>query len=808
MALTALMPLMEFKNPQLLFAIIPLAILLFFIIKADFVKFKDYREQKAFEKGKKWKRVFLFISRLTALSLLIVALAQPFELKQETIPGNPSLNIFVDKSKSFEMFDTTLADKLSSELGKRIPVNVRTIAEGNHSAIGDALLANIQGDDNVLLITDGNNNYGRSLGDMMLFASSLNTTINAVKLSPEKKDSVVSIEGPSETTAGTENDFDIYVRQTGTMVPYKLTVIVDNVLVAEQQVTESTKISFTKSFKEGYHRIIAEISAEDYFRKNNKFMKVVKVQPKPKVLLLSTKVSPIEKIFSPIYDTATSSLLPDDISTYSAIIINDVKAESLPLERLSSYVLEGNGLFIIGGKNSFDRDSYKSAGYKTYEALMPVVVGTGKEEPNKDVNVVLLIDISGSTGSTFNKASRYSVKDVEKALALSILKSLKKTDNVGVVAFESVPHTVSDVAKLSDSPDLEDKIQRVTYGQGTDIASGISAANDMLAEKHGSKSIILISDGIAGGSEAEDVRMAGIAAASGARVYAVGVGEGTAKQHMQAMAQAGKGAYFEPMETENIRISLGESEKTNDTYGLETVNNYHFITKGTKLKASVTGFNFVIPKSQSQLLVTTAGNEPILTVWRFGLGRIAVLSTDDGSAWNGAMLSKSNSAILSKTANWAIGDLSRNKDFDVDMADTYLGEQIDIRVISKSPPKSPDLNFSKAGEKLYTAAYTPKEPGFYSFFDAIVAVNYEKELAQTGVNPKLKELVSMTNGAMFEQDDIEGIVQKVKQDSKRVKTDSKSYAWIFALAALCVFLFEIGVRRIMETKKLNKQQKQ
>ncbi|MBI2142657.1 hypothetical protein HYU15_04200, partial [Candidatus Woesearchaeota archaeon] len=137
----------------------------------------------------------------------------------------------------------------------------------------------------------------------------------------------------------------------------------------------------------------------------------------------------------------------------------------------------------------------------------------------------------------------------------------------------------------------------------------------------------------------------------------------------------------------------------------------------------------------------------------------------------------------------------------------YLGEELEIRVISRKLPVAPNLNFSKAGEKLYIAAYTPKEQGFYSFFDAITAVNHDKELSRTGMSPALGELVATTNGAMFAPDDADSIINKVRQDSRRAKTDSKSYAWAFALAALCIFLFEIAVRRIMETKKINKQQR-
>src|SRR3989338_8287872 len=117
--------LMDFKNPQLLYSIIPLAIILFFIIKHDFIRFRDYREQQAFSKGKKWKKMFLYISRLAALSLLIIALAQPFELRQEAIQGKPELNIFVDKSASMEIFGNKTSEQLVSELSRAIPVNVR-----------------------------------------------------------------------------------------------------------------------------------------------------------------------------------------------------------------------------------------------------------------------------------------------------------------------------------------------------------------------------------------------------------------------------------------------------------------------------------------------------------------------------------------------------------------------------------------------------------------------------------------------------------------------------------------------------------
>ncbi len=794
-----------FKYPNILFLIIPTVIILFFIIIRNTIKFDDYREQVRFESQRKWKRIFMLFSRTIIFSLLIAALAQPFELKQETIAGNPTLNIYADNSLSFNLFEENLSDKIASEVSKTMPVTTRTLAEGNHSALGDAILSNMQGNDNILLITDGNNNYGRSLGDIMLFASSLNSTISALDIGPIRKDAVVTIEGPSETTADTENVFEVQIRQAGHLLPYMLKVVVDNEMVVNEQVSEPKTIIFSKKLKEGYHKITAEIDPDDHFSENNKFLKAVKVQPKPKILFLSQKSSPSSPIFSSIYDVTSSQTVPQDISAYSAIIINDIKAENLPISKLTDYVLSGNGLFIIGGKSSFEKDNYKTTDYKSYEALMPVVVGTGKEEPKRDVNVVLLIDISGSTGSNFNKGSSNTVKEIEKALAVSILGDIKKTSNVGVIAFESTPHIVSGLQRLSDTPELENKIKSLSYGRGTDITAGLTAAIDMLSSAHGSKNIILISDGITGGSSAEDLRMAEIASSTGAKVFTVGVGENTDKIHMQNIAAEGGGSFFEPKETEKIRIILGESEKTNDSFSLEIVDSYHFITKNIKLSASINGYNYVLPKSQSQMLVTTSGGEPILTTWRFGLGRIAVLSTDDGSSWNGEMLGKQNSALLTRTTNWAIGDLSRNKEFDVQMEDTFIGDELEINVITSLIPKAPNLNFTKTGERLYTAKFKPEESGFYQFFDAVAAVNYNKELSETGINPTLNKLVLSTNGQMFEQNDIEGILVKVKQDTKRMKTQTKSYGWVLAIIALAAFLSEIGIRRYLETKRINNE---
>lgn len=204
------------------------------------------------------------------------------------------------------------------------------------------------------------------------------------------------------------------------------------------------------------------------------------------------------------------------------------------------------------------------------------------------------------------------------------------------------------------------------------------------------------------------------------------------------------------------------------------------------------------------MLVSTADGHSLLTVWRFGLGRIASLSTDDGSAWAGELLNSKNSKLISKTVNWAVGDLSRNKEFDVSMKDTYLGEPVEVNVISNALPIDESLKFSKIGENLYTSSFTPEKTGFERLLNAVVAVNYNRELSEVGTNADLQSLVIMSKGEFFKPDDIKGIVAKVKTDARRVETTRVSYTWIFAAAALAILLLELTARKIAENRNTSK----
>lgn len=186
--------------------------------------------------------------------------------------------------------------------------------------------------------------------------------------------------------------------------------------------------------------------------------------------------------------------------------------------------------------------------------------------------------------------------------------------------------------------------------------------------------------------------------------------------------------------------------------------------------------------------------------WRFGLGRVISLATDDGSKWGGEFLTKGNSKVITKAINWVIGDLARKKNFDVKIKDTTVDGTMFISVISGSLPTHEKLSFFKSDANLYNAKYSPDSTGYYNFLGADVAVNYKDEFKDLGINKEFIKLVKQSQGMVFDKDDIDTILEFVKDKSKRIKVDTTSYKWPFLTLAVILFLAEIALRRLWENR--------
>lgn len=779
-----------FEHPFAILLAIPLFILTLWLLRRDFLKLK---EDPDVIKQKKRVRKVMFVTRFLILLLLCIALAAPYIQHEKVIEGDVFIKLLTDNSTSMSLFEQ-VAPELAEKLEKRLTVEAKTIATSERSELGDAILNNLEPGQSLLLVTDGNSNFGANLGDVALFATKLNATINVVSLKPKERDVGVTILGPSKTMADVENTFTVVLNQVGGKDPVHVVVTLDGETLIDETTADPVK-EVTKKLPEGYHQMTARVDGKDYFDQNNIFYKTIKVVPKPRVLFVSEKESPVKTLLNELYKVDSLSTIPAELKDYYAIAINDLPADKLSdaTERITDFVADGNGMIVLGGKNAFDNGNYKDS---IFETALPVFVSAPGKKPG-EISVVIVIDISGSTGIAFGRFK--STADFEKAAAVGIYKDLRMDIRLAIVAFNTQAYLISEPSQVYEKVGLEDRIGRLKFGGGTLIQAGMLKAISMLGQMGGSKNIILMSDGKTQ-SENAALEAAKLAANEGVRIYTVGVGPTTNENIMMQMAEIGNGVYFRATEESKLKILFGEAEdkeKTGGTLGLAVLNANHFITEGYEPKADLHGYNQVVPKTTARLLLTTTAGDPILSVWRVGLGRVAAWSTDDGSEWAGDVLNRINSRIYARMFNWAIGDPDRKAASFIDARDTVINEPTEITIKSPTPPEAPGVTFYKIDEELYSAAMTPAVLGFQQVAGAVFAANYAREYNGLGFNPELGKIALSTGGRVFEPDDIDGIVQHTKSRSRRIINTKDRLGWPFVLAAVLIFLIEIFIRRII-----------
>ncbi len=791
-----------FLHPIFFIAIIPLLILIIYLIFKNFIIFRHDEEKTEYLARTKLMRKFVLLLRSISVILLIIALASPFYLREETVKGEASLKILIDNSTSMNIFDMQKVQALKDELASKIPVTVEFIGHDTVSPIGTGVLQSIKGNDEVLLISDGNTNTGKSFSDVVLLANSLNTTISGIQLLPKDVDFAITVDGPDEVITGTDAVFTVHVQgmQTG---QYELTVTIDNQMAMQESGTKNHDFTITKKLSVGYHRIIATITTKDYFNENNVYYKTLRVVEKPKVYIFSKKShSPFIAVMKNLYDVTLDDKLPLDLSQYSTLVLDDISIDDLPdVSKLIDYVTNGNGLIVIGGMNSFDRGKYKNS---PLEPLLPVKIGSAALDEGSDIATVIVVDVSASTGGTFIAGKKVSKLEVEKALAADVANQFSGKHKVGLLVFNTEAFLLSPLSRIDlKKQDIQDTISKLVFGGGTIIASGIEEAKTMLVQSPGSRNIILISDGntMFPQDTLSQVQQAGFGAI---RTYAVGVGFDTNEAFMKQIAQVGNGVYFRPEESEKLKLVFGEPNENNndqsESSNLQILNAHHFITEGINVTGKISGFNAVLPKSTASTLLTAGAGANILTVWRFGLGKVAALTTDDGEKFSGQLYTEENTKMLSRMMNWAIGNPGKNEAVSI-LEQSQTDHSLTVLIHSTQEPTGENLVVRKVDKDTYEITTEVSKPNFYLVAGGVAAVNYPDEFAHIGMQKDFEKLIESTNGKMYSINDLQRIVDHVKKSASRIAIKKEDLKWYFVLCALLIFLIEILYRRITEMKK-------
>jgi hypothetical protein len=728
-------------------------------------------------------RRLLFASRVVVALLLVTAAAGPFTVVTRETTGDPRVTLLADRSESMQVTENVtdrLATRIEEEEG--VPVTVATVGDGTQSPIGDGIAANLQRNGSVVLVSDGRVTSGRSLGSAADLATSLNATVSTVEVDAVDPERVVSVSGPSKTSVGVDSTF--LARVDGTELDEgasQLTISVDGEEIRSETLEDGGgAIEFTRTFDStGSHRVTATVSGPDTVGENNVFRKTVRVVERPKVLYVSRGRYPFESYLSELYDVERAQSVPDNLDEYYAVVVQDVAANDIGnVDALQRFVIDGNGLVVVGGDNSFENGGYDGS---AIASMLPVSFGEGSAG---SANIVMAIDISGSAESGMR---------LQKSIALDALNQLGDENTVGVVAFNFRAYSVAEPQPLSENRSfIEDRIRRLNSGGATTIAAGLRGAEEMLGDEQGT--VILLSDGQDRVGEAATV--ANQLGSRGTRVITIGAGQSINEGTLQRIASQSGGTYFRATETDRLRLFFGGASRQFDGEGLTVVDPNTFITAGVTLESNPPAANDVSIRRGADFLVATGDGTPAIASWRYGLGRVATVTAYGSDGTLDGLLQQPDSLVMTKTVNYAIGDPERKTQDVTDVADTRLGESTTAVYRGETRPAAENVEFRQVSTGVYEATITPDEQGFEEVLDASYAVNYRQEYSAFGPTAELRSVVQTTGGRQFSPNDAAEIAQFAREESTRVRDVEQSWTWLALLLALVGYFAEVVVRRL------------
>lgn len=814
------------ESPEMLLLIIPVVIAGFYLLRKTKTKLVEWR-------------------MLVAL-LLVLALAAPYTTVTQTISEeDPSLVLVQDQTASMGIFPEETGADLYKALTADTPTTLVQLT-GEKTSLGDAVTQYSGLGNQIVLVTDGNNNAGKDLTEALRFAKDADTPVYLVQPELETNDLSVEVLGDKTVVVNNQNEFEIVVRQASEQsVSYFLEIFVDEQLIQSRDFTQDARdntIPINQAFTTlGAHNIRVKItpSGEDLNAVNNEFYKSLYVIPKPKLTLVTGETgSPLAKVLSNLYEVSIVNGYPGagNITDSKVLVLDNQFIDTFSeaeIKEIKSYVSNGGGLIVVGGDKAYNYGKYLNS---SLEEVLPVLSKPSEFKGGR--NLVLVLDVSPST------VAHKSQGDI-LSNAVDILRNDNLKDaNVGVVAFGNAAYDVSNGFVFMGLPQdlalLEEKVSKLTPTNQTETSldQGLGITKQMFEGEDGELDAIIISDGGIEDSYDQSLQIARELRDMGVNLYFIHIRSSApsqtdktrtfyAEKLMQDLGLETNYKHIDAGERANIIFEEtaeppeeGEEEEseTFDSYLLLEYSPDHFITKGVNLTtASITGYNQVTPKAGAERLVITVTGQPVLTTWRFGLGRVAAFTTDngegEGTRWASFLYNRSNSKLISGMTNWAIGNPKAEEGAVVEALDTWLGTPSDLTLImyDEGVPQlkldGAPLDLALTGRNTYEASVNPDKIGIHDISGYPLAVNYPLEYLEVGLNNDLEPLILATGGKIYTEKEARALLLKdARQNSERESNDPVSLKMYVLLAALFLYLGEILVRRIREMRRLKQAQ--
>jgi len=399
----------------------------------------------------------------------------------------------------------------------------------------------------------------------------------------------------------------------------------------------------------GVSRWSVEIQPEtDYFPANNKAKTTINVTGRPRILIIHedpksmrafTRAMRKQNIEIDVRGTKGLPQNLQDMLAFKAIILANVSATEFTMNQLTElkrYVADfGGGLGMLGSENSFGLGGY----FQTpVDDILPLTSRYEKEKQKPSLAMVLVIDKSGSMSGVPIQLARQAAKAAVELLGVQ--------DQVAVIGFDSNPQIIVDMTSAASKNTIQDSIDTLAANGGTDLYPAFSRAKEMLdATAAKIKHIIILSDGQT--AEADNLGLAQELSDTRVTISTVAMGEGAAKELMAAIADIGKGRYYETNDPTTVpqiftkeTMQASKSAIKEDLYGSIQIGEHPILNGFEKAELPfILGYVMTQARPTAKMVLAAESGDPLLATSRYGLGTTFAYTSDLTEKWGSEWLS-------------------------------------------------------------------------------------------------------------------------------------------------------------------------
>lgn len=381
-------------------------------------------------------------------------------------------------------------------------------------------------------------------------------------------------------------------------------------------------------------------SPGDPFPANNRAVTRVRVGQGARTLVVGQGLSATEGLLqgSGIPFTRVPFLDQFGLEGVDLLVLDDYPLgyiSPLLLGHLRAFAEAGGGILAILGRNAVE-------GYLgQVEEILPVGFSAPEELREASAALVFVLDKSSSMAG---RAGMLRKIDILKDAVAAAAETVHDEDLLGALAFDRSVHWLVRPGPAAGTRDgLYRALKGLAPSGGTDLYPSTAAAVEALMGVAARvRHIIIVSDGKTVREKDFSVLSRRISE-EGIGVTAIAIGPNPDLEILGMLARAGEGDLILVPDLESLpQVLLRETKRAlrprflTGTFGVERGGSP--LAAGFPLPPPLSGYTLTFPKALAHVILKSEAGDPILAVWRLGLGWVGVLNADLAGIWSRAWL--------------------------------------------------------------------------------------------------------------------------------------------------------------------------